>query len=535
MNKICTHCGASAIEVDDEGKLEVCSNCGVVCNEGSFHNDTRGAVRTFTSDHSSFSGGAGNWRKKEQHRVKNKHFVIAKRCLEGQAERLRLSKEYTTQIEEKLKTLYEEQLYKGLPRNRKAFVGACVYIVCRQNDMVVTLRNVAEAARCDVSILARCVRMLTDAMNVRIVAIEPDEVITNILSQFEIQDPSTKKLVHDLFQFCSKTMISLGKRITLTVMALVFMVIEGENKKALSRKKIAEVCRFNTVTHEYVQRFVRQYREELFKLAKKIPWMSSELTPKKVPKFLKEILEYYKDCEDFHNVDFKPQWLERKDLKEKEKMQKIEKAENRIAACQQRCGDLEIDDNISLHKFCKQICRSSTQTSNSEVSFLPSSASVLPTESELGSEDKQKHCKEVPSNSSENPASDVSSLPSDLSTATELVSEDDQMDIDHVCCPHCCVNKQDCPVYQRTGSSRFCKLDGCDMIIECLLRKGYSRQRLIESNPESLFYSENYNTDSEAEREELDDGDICDEDIHLYIKSDHEIAQTQMLKINVTS
>lgn len=494
MSDVCSHCGASAIELDEEGRVEVCSNCGVVCNEGSYRSDGRcqGGATTFNGG--SFSGGGGeNWRTKEKNRVHTLAFMYSKQCLQAQAERLRLPKEYITQVEEKMKSVYAEQLYKGLPRNRKAFVGSCVYIVCRQNDMVVTLRNVAEAARCDVSVLGRCVRMLTMKMNVHLETIEPEQIITNVLSQFDIQDPSTKKLVFDSYQFLSKTMICLGKRPVLTVMALVFMSTDSINGKTISKKKINEVCRLNTVKKEHVQRFVRTYRAELFKLAKRIPWLNEGLTPKQVPKFLKEIIEYYKDCEDFQSVDFKPQWLERKDIEVKEKLKKIENAEERVTACRQRCGDVVIDDSTILHKYCNQVPRRSTETSNSEVSPLPSSASVP-------------------------------------STSRGLTSNDKQTVIDHDCCPHCCINKQDCPVYQQTGKTSFCKLDQCDLMIECLLRKGYSRDTLVESNPESLFYSEIYRGDSQPDKEELDDDDICDEDIHLYIKSDTEVAETQLLK-----
>jgi hypothetical protein len=237
---------------------------------------------------------------------------------------------------------------------------------------------------------------------------------------------------------------------------------------------------------------VREYRSELFKFAKEIPWISPTLTPKNVPKFLKGIIEYYKDCEDHHKVDFKPKWQERKELLIKEKMLKIEKAEKRLKACRERFGDLgKIDDDLSLHKDCKQISSNVAQNPNSRLSSSSKAASAV-------------------------------------------AEGDKQIDSDHVCCPHCCVNANDCPSYQKNGTSDFCKLDRYDMIVECLLRKGYPKQELIEGNPESILYSENYNSDSEVEKEELDDNDIPEQDLHLYIKTESEVDQAKVLISNIT-
>lgn len=476
MAKTCPHCGSNALEFEEEKSTEVCSQCGVVFKEGSFENGVgMNDSPSFGVRLSDNNSGQLNWRTLSW--MSSVHgdgssFQVKKRVNE-QIERLHLPEDYVPQVLAMMKCIFfPTRNIEGLPRILTPSIAGCIYIISRRNGVLLRYRNVAEAAHCKFSSVLKCIRLISNYLDISLKTEEQTAFLDDILSQFDVKDPLVKELAYDLDKFCSETLIGAGKSKLLTNIGIVQMCIESVQGSPVNEEKLKEVCKQNVCKHLNVRTCFYGIKDELVKYGKRIPWIK-KLTKRNVAKFIKEIITYYKECENPCSVDVKLEWEKKK---ENDKLQKeiiVQNARERVKVCQKRCcNKTPLTDSEILHKKCK--LSQSIQT------------------------------RVLQENTSESKASSG-----------------------HTCCPHCCGDSE-CAVCKINGRSDFCDLKRIDLVVEYLIRKGYTDTQIMNGSPESMFCQEFYHSDVDGEREELDNEDIPDKDMHLYIKTESEIIQTEI-------
>lgn len=469
MTKTCPHCGSSSVVVDQEKSTEVCSECGVVLGEGSFEND--GKTSTYTGYDASLVNQ--DWRTKAWNFAVNpkaKYYQLHRRVKE-QIERLRLAKDFIPQVVEIMKSVYTPNPHiVNLPRSQMPVIAGCIFIVCRQNGVILTERNVAEAARCKLAYVHRVVRLVTSFLNIELQRPSQDDVLDTILTQFDVKDPTIKELAYDVKNFLNDTMISGGRNRVVVYIGTVKMCIESVTGQRITPAQLKALGKLYVSTPAQIRNAFSSIKKQLVKYGQQIPWIK-HLDEKGVTKFIQEIITFYKEFKDHSSVGVKTILEENKEKAETEKKRLIQVIKERVDACQKSCvGKQHLSAADILHKKCKG-----------------SQCMVDPQPSTSQQESYQ----------------------------------------DHICCAHCCGDLQHCPKYKQTGRSDFCHLTSMERMIEYLIREGYTESALLNGNPESMF-CEVYYVDPEGEREELDDKDIADDEMHLYIKTKNDMAQSQV-------
>lgn len=487
MAKTCPHCSSTSIEVDKENCTEVCVQCGAVLGEDSLENETTSAVPCFSSYGTTLE--AYDWRIKQWNAAvhpRGKKYIMTKN-VKVQVEKLRLPKEYIPQVVGMMGSVCDgrRRHIKKLPKRNDPLIAACIVIVCRANGVVMDYKNAAEAADCGLFEVSRCAKLIRRSLNMEVThSNTQDHILDTILTQFGVENSSTKDLAYGLKNFLDDTFTGVTKNKVNFLISVAQLCIECTQKHKINPIKFQEVCRHFICTPRQVTTSFHTIKAKLVKYGKQIPWIK-HIENSTLHFYIKEIVEYYRDCEDHRKVGVKTDIMERTEKAESEKKQLIQDAKIRVDVCQKNCTKKKLltDDDI-MHKQCKR--------GHFKPDILDASHGTSPTKQETPSQQEQTPCCES-----------------------------------HRCCPHCCLEPQRCPKYKQTGKCDFCDISSTGRMIEYLLRNGYSESSLIQGYPKAMF-EEMYYQGSKREDEELDEDDIDDVEIYKYIKTSDEMAQSHI-------
>ncbi|PFX32023.1 hypothetical protein AWC38_SpisGene3147 [Stylophora pistillata] len=262
-----------------------------------------------------------------------------------------------------------------------------------------------------------------------------------------------------------------------SAMALVLIVLDG--KKITPRKeKIADVLSKNSVTNNQVKSQMKNSRRGLVELAKDVPWIPKSLKPTAIARHIDDIVEFHKNCGRMDLSAVKSLYMKRKECAENDRKRKIQMAKARIdkEKTQQLCSSSENSSSIG-NTLADSSCPSSSSTNQSNCGVVL--GEPMP---------NNLHVDGLDSSQQSNPSDDPE-------------------------------------FYSDNG------LDDNDALIEHLLRNGYSEEELMEGYFESRMVDlQGSCDDPEGEREDLDELDIRDSDMHHYLWSVAEVERRRSLK-----
>ena len=511
-SKSSTCCGRT-LESCEEGL--VCLECGLIVENSTFMTDTRSGRNDMTCD------GTLKWVEKMGRHSANRGtshtHKLLQECLFKQTRTLRLSAEVTSQIRSLLlESVYPAKKSLKLSPERSAVVGSCTYIVCRQNGIVLSLKNMANVADCSVPALGRNVKIITGHLNITLDLLEADAFIPSVVCQFGIKDESLEKAMFDLSELCKYSLLSNGREPVLVAIAIVFLVLDSKGQSP-SKGKLTKVCGENAVTSQAVRTIINILKNYLLEMAKEVPWLSQSvasganssscpINKKIVTKFIPDIIKFHQQCGKLHYSVIKPVWLKDKEKLEAERLKKIGNAKLRIA---NKGEDLREGEDSYQGNQMQGYISHSTATSTcvlKEDTLLHSLVNERrPSEGHLSSS--------LDNSSTSKASCKVSQGAPSTSTP--------------------CKNNSSISGKKNSAVIEDSSLDKDDKLIEHLLQRGCEETQLTEGNLESLYYSCQSSEHSAINmyREDLDELDISEKDMQKYLRTSDEVEKVKRARL----
>jgi transcription initiation factor TFIIB len=287
----CSECGSSLLLRDMEKAEVVCGKCGFVVktnltNRGpEWHVYTPedrkrkvrvGAPQTFMLHDKGLSTKI-DWRdisafapekRAQLYRIRQwqqrsrvsssaeKSLLVALSEINRMSDTLNLPKN----IVENSAVTYRKAVNAGLTRGRsiKGIVAAVMYLACRQNKLVRTLSELAEASGVNRKELASNYRFLVKTLNLFVPPVRPNQQITKLSTQLGF-DGVTEGIAHKILLGAKKQRLTLGRSSKSIASAACYIasIISGAHK---TQREVAEAADLTEVTIR------NRYREMLIRL-----------------------------------------------------------------------------------------------------------------------------------------------------------------------------------------------------------------------------------------------------------------------------
>ena len=260
-------------------------------------------------------------------------------------EKLQLSKEITDQIVEFL--VYEVNKHEPfrLMKNKINLVGACIYVICRNNDITITFQQIAVATDSTVHKIGSVAKQINVMFGLQRSPVKVQSLITTACSHL-----SNPKECEELAQgLCRRTQESLVLNGTALPQAIAHSVLASlaVNKGVNQRGEISKLClKMSQVAEKTVLCCIRTLKGYMLTLLKEIPWINTHyLKMTNVQHYIKDIMKYEQNGGKFSVETANPRWLHRqkKELMTREK--KINSAMERIRTKQ--CPTTSGEENPS--------------------------------------------------------------------------------------------------------------------------------------------------------------------------------------------
>lgn len=499
MPSECPVCHAVAVDPEPGGEL-VCHECGAVVESRvfNFENDRDGWTLMSANGTARF-GGRYDLPISMRLRLPTGDSSVTKKrlqfCLYSQVKRLNLSNEILNEAREllfdRVVPMRSSKEVEGLSSRRNLLTGSCLFIVCRQNNIHLTYRHMAAVAECNMFQLGRCVKMILKALDIKLDPLSVESLIPCVLSELSVLDNSCEKLALDLCKIFQYFGLSLAGSQTVRAVNFVLLVLECK-KMSPTKNKIAEVLGKNSLKERQLRGAMSRMKVSLLELAKEVPWIPQSVKKRDIAKHLIDIVNFHEKCGKLDLSVVKTMWMKKKEIADNNRKVKIQKAKSRILG--------------------KEHAEPGGSTS-SETTPSPQNCHSL-TEHEVSGchGNGQESDKAVALQSF--PPQEVSAPPSTDGINIESVEASDS---NHNAGLTSC-NDHD--------------LDDNDMLIENLLKCGYSEEELMDGYFESRMcdLQSSQELDVEGEREDLDELDIADREMHHYLWSVAEMERLKNLK-----
>ena len=415
---------------------------------------------------------------------------LLQKCLYLQGKSMNLSNEILSEARQLLLTTVAPKIYSGeirrVSRRRNVLTACCLFIVCRQNNVQLTYKRMAEVAECNMFMLGRSVKIILQALGIKLEYVGVESTVLSVLSQLSVADKSCEKLCLDLWHIFKYFNLIGARNCPAAATCLVLLVLECK-KIAPSKEKVAEVLGKHSVTKAQVATQTKNARKGLVDLAKQVPWIPQSVKPMYVARHIIEIVNFHKNCVRLDSSTVKSKGMKQKEITEKNRRKKIEKAKARLLDKEQRqqeCSSSESSEPDGDHSLPNAVF---SPQSRDEVFVIQAGTS------------------------------------SSLQTA---VAGTDSSDVS------VSIHKSSCrgPL-DDLAKYIYKDLDDNDILIESLLKNGYSEEELMDGYFESRMCNlQSSQYDPEGEREDLDEQDIAEQEIHHYLWSVAEMKQIKSLK-----
>lgn len=490
MSSECTNCHENAVEAESGGQL-ICHNCGVVV-EGrvfNFEIGAKGSTWMTANGTAKFEGRyeVPNATKRRlpcsSASFTEKQF---QRCLQAMVRQLNLPQ----RIHEKTRELLFRKLIplrKGkqfdavFSRHRSVVVGACLYIVCRQNNIQLTYRRMAEFAECNMFLLGKAVKVLVKSLDIKLEPLTVESLIPCILSELTVTDSSCEKLCIRLCHILGG--VDLARNAAARAASLVLLTLESKGIVP-DKESVSEVLGKNAVTKTALYDEMRIERENLLELAKEVPWIPDSVKKKDIAKHIDTIVNFHNQCVQPETTVVKSPWMKRKEVIERLRKAKIQMAKSRILSKGFRDSESSTSSSYSSQEHPENSCYKNDQGVDGKLA-----------------------------------------LPSCSSQEVGTLSSKDKLSSAATSCNKCAKNS-----LEAANGGKFKPCDcGMVVLIEELLQSGYSEDELMDGYFESRISDlhSSKQLDPEGEREDLDEMDIADKEMHQYLWT---VAEMERLK-----
>ena len=496
MPSECPSCHEIAVETEPGGEL-VCHECGAVVESRVFscEVDSSSGWTFMNVDGTARFDGRHELSKEIRLRLPTSDTSVTEKllqkCVYLQGKCMNLSNEILYEARQFLLKTVAPKVNSGeirrVSRRRNVLAACCLFIVCRQNNVQLTYKRMAEVAECNMFILGRSVKIILQALNIKLEYVGVESMVQSVLSQLSVANKSCEKLCLDLWHIFKYFNLIGERNHPAAAMCVVLLVLECKNI-APSKEKIAEVLGKHSVTKTQVATHTKNARKGLVDLAKEVPWIPQSVKPMHIARHIIEIVNFHKNCVKLDSSTVKSEGMKQREITENNRRTKIEKAKARLLDKEQRrheCSSSESSEPDSDHSLPNAV--SSHQSKDEVVVIQPGTSTLVETAG---------------------PGTDSS----DVSAS---------------------IHKSSCREGPLDDLAKYTynDLDDNDILIESLLKNGYSEEELMDGYFESRMCNlQSSQCDPEGEREDLDEQDIAEREIHHYLWSVAEMARIQSLK-----
>ena len=441
--------------------MQCCPYCGVVISEEQVFSSEQGSANHASSSirGSTFIRNRYEYLENKAKLAENQMTVARKSLKEDVArycEKLQLSKEVIDQIQDFLQKVFED--FREI-QNKTRLVGACIYIVSRNNDLTLTMKQVAVATGCTVFELGSVSKMMDKKYGLHRAPVTIESLISTACSDLPFAK-ECEELAQRLCCRCSKSMVLVGSPLPQAVAYCVLASL-AVNKGTTQREEVTKLClKMSQVSEKTVLKFIRLLKNYMKTLLEAIPWVNMKYVKmSNIHYYVKDIAKYEQNCGGFPAKVTDPMWYHKRENEIQKRKVKIQNALERICE-RQRLSECEASTGVDTTK----------QTDNSILAESHGSTTSKTTVNVEG-----------------NVASEFNS-----SVALETTSDADIINIENI------------GTIESDGLiATDAELDEEDKIIEELLQLGCSAQQLQEGFYETLKVTSSA-VDDKIEESEID-------------------------------
>jgi len=493
MPSECPSCHEVAVDTEPGGEL-VCHECGAVVESRVFscEADSSGGWTYINVDGTARYDGRCDLSKDIRQRLPTSDTTVTEKllqnCLYLQAKRMNLSNEILNEARQLLLKTVAPAVnsggIRGVSRRRNVLTACCLFIVCRQNNMQLTYKRMAEVAECNMFLLGRSVKIILQALDMKLASVAVESMLLGVLSQLCVADKSCEKLCLDLWQIFEHFNLNGKRNHAAAATCLVLLVLECKNISP-SKENIAEVLGKHALTKTHVATHKKIAKKGLVELAKQVPWIPQSAKSTCITRHIVDIVNFYKNCVKPDLSKVKSERMKQKEIIENNRKTKIQKAKARL-----------------LDKEQQKECSSSESSEPDNDHSLPNAVS--------SHQRKEEVVVIQPGTSLSAQTAGPSSVSSDVFDCIRNRSYTEGP-LDHL--------------------AKCNDLDHNDILIESLLKNGYSEEELMDGYFESRMCNlQSSPCGPEGDREDLDDLDIAEKEMHHYLWSVAEMERIKSLK-----
>ena len=494
MPSECPSCHEVSVDTEPGGEL-VCHECGAVVESRVFscEADSSGGFTFMNDDGTARFDGRYELSKGIRQRLPTSDTSVAgkllQKCLYLQGRRMNLSKEILSQARQLLLNTVAPKVNSGeirrVCRQRNVLTACCLFIVCRQNNVQLTYKRMAEVAECNMFILGRAVKIILQVLDIKLEPAGVESIVPSVLSHLSVADKSCEKLCLDLWHIFKHYDLIGVRNHPAAATCLVLLVLECKNITP-SKEKIAEVLGKHSVTKVQVGTQSKNARKGLVDLAKQVPWIPKSVKPMGISRHIIEIVNFHKNCVKLDSSTVKSGGMKQREIIENNRKTKIQKAKARL-----------------LHKEQRQQERTSSESSEADSDHSPPNAVS-------SHQSKDEVVVIQPGTTSSVKTAGPSTNSSDVSAG---------------------IHNSSCTEGPLDDLAKYNDLDDNDILIESLLKNGYSEEELMDGYFESRMCNlQSSQCDPEGDREDLDEQDIAEREMHHYLWSVAEMERIKSLK-----
>jgi transcription initiation factor TFIIIB Brf1 subunit/transcription initiation factor TFIIB len=338
---------------DDRDTVQSCPQCGSVFSEEQVYSyEIAFAKNTNTSLKGFFETPKYGYESRDQQRklrpslstyTKNQlKTVLTRSC-----EKLQLSKEITEQTQNFLL----EKAYPSFIHMQKKIrlVGACIYIICRNNDVTVTPKQVAVVTGCTVFELGNVAKKIDEAFGLHRTPITIQSLITTACSDLP-HAMKCEELAQALSRRCSESLLLNGSPLPQAI-AICVLASLAVNKGTKQRQEIAKLClKMSQVSEITVTQCIRALKNYMVTLLQAIPWVDMKYVKmSNIQYYIKDILKYEQKCGKFPAKVANPQWCHKRETEIRMRKEKIQNALERVRLrqCPTMCATSGKDNGLA--------------------------------------------------------------------------------------------------------------------------------------------------------------------------------------------
>ena len=312
------------------GSMQCCPYCSAVISEEQvFSSEPGNASQT--------SLGMGSFQSRQEYlecqsKLRKNRLTVAQRRLKEDVtrycEKLQLSKEIMEQVQDFL----VERVFPDFKEitNKVRLVGACIYIISRNNDLIVTLKQVAVATGCTVFELGGVSKMMDKRYDLHRTPVTIESLISTACSDL----PSAKEceeLALQLCSRCSKSMVLVGSPLPQAIAYCVLASL-AVNKGTTQKQEVTKLClKMSQIAESTVLKCIRLLKNYMRTLLEAIPWVNMEqVKMSKIHYYIKDIVKFEQNCGGFTAKVSDPKWCQERENEINKRKLKIQNALKRI-------------------------------------------------------------------------------------------------------------------------------------------------------------------------------------------------------------